>query len=187
MGLDMYMSRKIYIGGNYEHNEVTGTIDIQKKGQPIRITLNKVSEIVEQVGYWRKANAIHNWFVKNVQDGNDDCGEYEVSKQDVLKLLSECKKVMSSSKLVEGVIKNGEQLVGGVWVPIPEEGKNIENSEIAEKLLPTKSGFFFGGTDYDQYYYNDIKYTVELLEEIIAYEPADKDFFENSYYYSSSW
>lgn len=33
-----------------------------------------------RVGYWRKANAIHNFFVKSVQKGVDDCGTYEVSE-----------------------------------------------------------------------------------------------------------
>ena len=31
-------------------------------------------ETHEEVGYWRKANAIHGWFVRNVQNGKDDCG-----------------------------------------------------------------------------------------------------------------
>ena len=28
-----------------------------------------------QIASWRKANAIHKWFVDNVQDGVDDCGD----------------------------------------------------------------------------------------------------------------
>ena len=39
------------------------------------------------MGYWRKANAVHNWFVDNVQDGNDGCKHYWVSKEDLQKLL----------------------------------------------------------------------------------------------------
>ena len=40
------------------------------------------SRIIEQVGYWRKANQIHNWFVENVQDGEDDCCYHnEVTKE----------------------------------------------------------------------------------------------------------
>ena len=36
--------------------------------------------------YWRKANQIHNWMVKNVQSGTDDCGLYEVSITQIKKL-----------------------------------------------------------------------------------------------------
>ena len=34
-----------------------------------------------KVAYWRKANAIHGWFVDNIQDGVDDQNEYYVSKE----------------------------------------------------------------------------------------------------------
>ena len=39
--------------------------------------------------YWRKANQIHGWFVKNVQNNNDDCGLYEVSIDQIKKLRDE--------------------------------------------------------------------------------------------------
>ena len=37
--------------------------------------------------YWRKANQVHAWFVKNVQGGNDNCGEYYVSQNQLQELL----------------------------------------------------------------------------------------------------
>ena len=37
-------------------------------------------ELSVDVGYWRKANHIHAWFVKNCQDDKDDCKEYCVSE-----------------------------------------------------------------------------------------------------------
>lgn len=33
----------------------------------------------------------------------------------------------------------------------------LENHELAEELLPTMEGFFFGSTDYDEYYFEDIQ------------------------------
>jgi hypothetical protein len=47
-------------------------------------------------------------------------------------------------------------------------------------LLPSTSGFFFGNTEYDEWYYNDIQNTIEILEKALE----DKD---GEYYYSSSW
>ena len=43
--------------------------------------------IFTEVAYWRKFNALHGWFVKNCQNGVDDCGYYEVTKEDLEKLL----------------------------------------------------------------------------------------------------
>ena len=51
--------------------------------------------IFEQVGYWRKANAIHRWFVENVQDGDDDCGTYEVNKEQLEELKALCESVLN--------------------------------------------------------------------------------------------
>ena len=38
------------------------------------------------IGYWRKANAIHKWFVDNVQEGTDNCGNYYVSREQLSEL-----------------------------------------------------------------------------------------------------
>lgn len=48
-----------------------------------------------EVGYWRKANAIHGWIVKNVQNGVDDCGEYYFPKEKIQELLETCQKALA--------------------------------------------------------------------------------------------
>ena len=106
--------------------------------------------IVEEVGYWRKANQIHQWFVDNVQGGVDDCRDAYVERDKLQELLNICK-IVSIDK------------------------------DKAEQLLPTASGFFFGGTEYDEWYYQDIQSTIEILEEALSDEEADH--FE----YHSSW
>lgn len=47
-----------------------------------------------------------------------------------------------------------------------------DNSK-AKELLPTTDGFFFGSTDYDEWYFEGLEYTVHLLEEVIKF--IDKD------------
>jgi hypothetical protein len=54
------------------------------------------------------------------------------------------------------------------------------NPEQAESLLPAGSGFFFGGDEYDEWYFDKIEYTIEVLKEALSDDDA-------SYYYSSSW
>lgn len=111
----------------------------------------EVSEIVFNVAYWRKANAIHKWFVDNVQDGNDD-GQQSYIEIDQLKTLLET--VMNV----------------------------LDNHSLATTLLPTQTGFFFGGTEYDEYYIMSLEETKEQLKTII-------DNHENNYeyYYGASW
>lgn len=161
MGLDMFLEKRIYIGANYEHSKIKGKIQLTKGEEetPIKIDLSKVTYIVERAAYWRKANAIHQWFVDNIQDGEDKCKEYYVDLKKIKKLVKLCKKVLKRAKVENGVITNSEEL---------------------EDLLPTQKGFFFGSTNYDQWYLEYVKDTIEQLKPLL-------DVVDGDFYYQSSW
>lgn len=137
-----------------------------------------------EVAYWRKANQIHNWFVKNVQNGLDDCGYYEVSITKLKELKEICDKILKEVMLTPGKItmyktydNDKEQ-----WINKYGNGMVIANKETCEELLPTTEGFFFGSTDYDSYYLNDIKDTSKMLDKIINETKEDEELE-----YHSSW
>lgn len=58
-------------------------------------TGKRIKEVSVEAGYWRKANAIHAWFVENVQNGDDDCREYEVSDEQLQELLAIVEQVLA--------------------------------------------------------------------------------------------
>ena len=62
----------------------------------------------------------------------------------------------------------------------------IEDPSKGEELLPTRSGFFFGGTEYDEYYMNSIEHTINILEEVLS-EVNERGYLHGEIYYSSSW
>ncbi len=150
MGLDMYLEKRTYVKQwDHQSAEEKHEVVVTKGGQPTNIDPKKVKYIIEEAGYWRKANQIHRWFVENVQNGIDNCGDYYVGSEKLTELLELCKKVEADHSL-------------------------------AEELLPSASGFFFGGTEYDEWYFEDIKNTIAILEEALADKHGD-------FYYSSSW
>ena len=120
------------------------------------------------IAYWRKANAVHRWFVENVQGGNDDCGTYEVSVEQLRELRDTVDKVLNSTRLVKGQVKNGGMYVGNEFVDCISDGLVLEDTTVAKELLPTQGGFFFGGTDYDQWYWEDLQYTKDVLDVILG-------------------
>lgn len=122
-------------------------------------------EADEDVGYWRKANHIHNWFVENVQNGNDDCGYYEVTKDKLLELLNIANKIFKMKTKIKE-IKIAQKAI-----------------KIAQKELPTKSGFFFGGLEYDEYYFDSLNETIQIIEKVLA----ETDFNIQKIIYHSSW
>lgn len=109
--------------------------------------------IFQNCGYWRKANAIHAWFVENVQNGVDDCAMYEVTYDQLESLKIACLQVLSAT---------------------PEEYAAI---------LPTQGGFFFGSTDYDEDYLEEIQNTIRMIDTVLA----ETDWEKETVIYSSSW
>jgi hypothetical protein len=190
MGLDMYLdkcNRKAWGFKDLDIDEIKeNKPNLYNEIKPYLHERGKYihwESIFEEVGYWRKANAIHKWFVDNVQNEVDDCGYYEVSKEQLEELLDICIKVRDGSKIVKGWIQNGETYKDGKWLPCMEEGEYIENPEVAEELLPTQGGFFFGSTSYDQWYMEDITDTIDILTKVLETTDFDREIIS----YHSSW
>ena len=150
MGLDMYLKAQKYASENLSPELYSKVLDAVNVDVLPRKELPSV-EVNVGVAYWRKANAIHQWFVDNCQDGTDDCRPAYVSREQLEELLNLAKQVKADPSL-------------------------------ASELLPTSSGFFFGSTEYDEYYMQDIDNTIEQLEQVLTTTSNDW-YFE----YQSSW
>jgi hypothetical protein len=84
----------------------------------------KNQEEFSEVGYWRKSNQIREYFASYIpEQANENIDELIVTES----MIDELENRILSCLL-------------------------SESTEVAEDLLPTSSGFFFGGTDYDHYY-----------------------------------
>jgi hypothetical protein len=155
MGLDMYLYANKYISkaewrGEEASKQFDEIVKIMQADEFIRKDLPSGS-VNFQVAYWRKANQIHKWFVNNVQDGEDDCREYSVDREQLQKLLDTCKKVKADGSL-------------------------------ADEYLPPSEGFFFGSNEIDEWYWQDIDSTIEMLTDTLTHTPEDYGFT-----YQSSW
>jgi hypothetical protein len=158
MGLDQYLYAKKYTCSNNLENETWKKMNadflklkkvIGKDAKYLDKGLPSIS-LQMKIGYWRKANAIHQWFVDNCQKGEDDCRDAYVSREQL------------------------EELLGVVKEVLADHSK-------AEELLPTQQGFFFGSTEYDEYYFQDLELTKKILKNALSM-PKEWDFG-----YQSSW
>lgn len=168
MGLDMYVhSAKLMseINGEflpYEYNNWKSD----------EFGRSNTVEIRRNVAYWRKANAIHRWFVDNVQGGHDDCDSHFVSTEKLAKIVDICERILSAQGLEAESFKCYPTLENDFCL-------NDEAKKIAEEELPTQDGYFFGETAYGEYYVWDLVLTVQQLKPYVG---SEMDF-----YYSSSW
>jgi len=143
MGLDMYLNAKRFLWYNEEALAATVAQAFPE------IKDRRVKEVIVEAMYWRKSNQIHKWFVDNVQEGVDDCGHYDVSREKLEELRQLILKVLDT--------------------------KNAT-------LLPPQEGFFFGSNTVDQYYWEDLRDTMEKLDKVLA------DFTDSwDFEYHSSW
>ncbi len=185
MGLDMYLHKRTYVK-NWNHTPKGSEyqITITRGGKEVaktEIDPDNIIYTIQEAGYWRKANAIHRWFVENVQDGEDDCKQYCVSVEKLKQLLDTVNQVLAASELVDGTVVNGYTFgKDGNKTPITEAGKVIKDPSTAQRLLPTQTGFFFGSTEYDQWYIHDLQHTKQIIEDALQ-DPSGE------YEYGSSW
>ena len=165
MGLDMYLSARKHINkvnwnkldhdSSAKYSEATEPqwFDVvNAAGLDTLVDIESIYgvDVSVNVAYWRKVNSVHAWFVNNVQQGEDNCGEYYVSHEKLKELARTC------------------------TLAITNKDPN---------LIPPQAGFFFGGTDIDEWYWKDLMDTVEQLQRLFD----RPDFDRLSFYYQSSW
>lgn len=93
------------------------------------------------IAYWRKANAIHAWFVRTQADGVDECQKISVHLPALKELRDTCVRIIEAGATQEAAEEHG---------------------------LPTQGGFFFGSTSYNEWYKSDLEDTVKQLDAILA-------------------
>ena len=124
----------------------------------------------EEVGYWRNADAIHDWFIENVQKGNDDCKTYVVPRLKLQELKDTCEKVLKS--LEEGGFTIHKEKD---WEDKDIDVTIYQNTKLAEKLLPTCER-------YDNIYKEDLEHTIEICNWCLS-----QDIPNSKFYYCSWW
>lgn len=90
------------------------------------------------VAYWRKANAIHRWFVEHVQGGHDECGSTPVTREQLEQLIDVCQRVLDWQHLA------------------------------VDLLPTSDAGAFWGRQDYGERYFDHVANTIQQLNRALA-------------------
>lgn len=157
MGLDMYIKRCAKTEHTVEElEEIDNEPDIWKPECAPFLPLRKYEfltncySIFHEAAYWRKFNALHGWFVDNVQDGVDECQMTELCEADLLLLLAD--------------------ITAAIDTQDPD-------------IVPPVGGFFFGTTEVDQYYWEQMNEAKDTITELLEKTNWDKE----RLFYRSSW
>jgi hypothetical protein len=162
MGLDSYLYKKTYVE-NWEHTpeDRRYSVSVKKGGLKCNIKPERICYIIEQVGYWRKFNALHNYIVNTFASGEDNCQQISLDEDDlrnILNTLQEAKYILDS-----------------------DASDEVKSDKLSD-VFPTAEGFFFGATEYGDYYAECVDDTILLLTDLLDEFGELPDF-----YYQASW
>lgn len=145
MGLDMTLRAELSLS-KYRDKDNTLMNAIQEAASPYGLSDYLPERVTFTLIQWRKANAIHQWFVTNTQGGVDKCQETFISIDQLKDLKRVCEQVLDAG---------------------------LDSQDLAD-LLPTTSGCFFGSTEYDEYYLGQVEYTLDKLNTLLS-DPRVED------------
>lgn len=108
----------------------------------------EIRNLSEEVCYWRKANQIRDWMVRHTDLDVNDNCEYVEVTADILEKLKE------------------------------DCSAVLSDHSLADKIMPTSSGFFFGDTKYDNWYFEDLRFTVDKINSILSHTDFNTEMIE---------
>lgn len=150
----------IFIEPDYEH--------YKKNAYDVVGEDNIVDNFYNNEFYWRKFNALHYWMVNNYDGDEDDCEAHRLSVEKFLEVYDILKKIVEIFPPEEEWEEIEEKFGNSDETYIYKEP--IITDELREKLdalLPPQSGFFFGSTHYDDWYFGHVKRTIKKFEPIV--------------------
>jgi hypothetical protein len=166
MGLDMYLNVSERIS-SHDYERTNGIVNytespryntvVEAVGMKVKDNI-AASVLVQYTAiYWRKANQIHNWFVNTLGGGVDECQVIPVSRENLVALHNRCGALLDT-----------------------------KSTELAMELLEPASGFFFGSTAIDEWYWQDIEETHKQLTELLD-EITEDNQYNYRIEYQASW
>lgn len=150
MGLDMYIKKVNRTDHTIEELEAIDNGDFtpdSKEAAPfLPLREYKYSKgcysIFHEAAYWRKFNALHNWFVQRVQDGVDECQTSPIDEDTLVDLLDDINAVLNGE-----VVEDLEPVSGFFF------GSTEKDEWYAESMLEAKDTIemLIKDTDFDKY------------------------------------
>lgn len=143
MGLDMYLKAEKFVSGHAHLKDAA--FDALKAAVGVAPDKNSPYYTVGvTIGYWRKANAIHGWFVDNVQDRRDECEETPVYREHLEQLRDTCRAVLEKPDSASTALPTR----GGCFFGSTEYGDGYKDDlkrtiEIVDRALALPSEWHF--------------------------------------------
>lgn len=160
-----------YFNDHFNEQDNDNCVNMYMGIEDIRELLNKLEVLrkkVKLVDGWtmsgRTSDRVKKGTEVDLVDGKKKKVE-DLAVGDVIKVASE--RCPSGQAVVRYTVadKDDEVLCSYNY---QERGKVVDNYKLCEDELPTEDGFFFGSTDYDEWYLENVDSAIEQLKKVVA-------------------
>ena len=185
MGLDIYFHKtKTSVAPSFRNNESIETFvkenrELKKSTIPTN-TINTINELVEnasveareQLVETIKPYCVYEFYLEDIKTCEKEklaklvdyiiegyCDAYDMYYRKVNFLYAFFAEALTDEQCV--VTKHDVETI------ISHCKEVLADHSLAEKLLPTQSGFFFGSTDYNEWYFKDVEYVLEQFTKYL--------------------
>ena len=94
MGLDIYLSKKTFIGAMFKSREITGTISLFISGKKIPIEFQRVSYVIEDIYHGSKTHWLYHWLEIELPESLGNAEDQEISEDLMDRLHDACIEVL---------------------------------------------------------------------------------------------
>jgi len=133
MGLDIYLSKKTFIGAMFNSSKVSGIISLTKHGKKIPIELRRVAYVIEDIYHGRKTYWLQDWLNHELLEAPANSEEREIDDDVVDRLHQACVEVLAHRNMTDFREVCKEKLHCSPKPEIGEEELNLFLDEV-EKL-----------------------------------------------------
>lgn len=191
MGLDMFLeARRSYSAYDYEElprkkqfRSLLTNLQVLDNCEPS----SPFATVTFTVGYWRKMNGVHGWFHRNCGTPDNDIS-FDVDREHLEKLKRDCAKALITKPekvavggpraIFLGEDNMAQSIMDSIAVESHREEFNDSNDD--DPLRPI-SGFFFGNTEKDDWYYDGLNQTIRICDRALALDKSWRFTYEASY------
>ena len=137
MGLDIYLSKRTFIGAMYRSSGISGIISLIKRGKQIPIQLERVAYVTEDIYHGNRTHWLFNWLKHELPEALNNSEEREISGDVMDRLHQVCVDVLAHRKMSDFREVCREKLCCSLKPDIREETKNIFIEEVEELAKAT--------------------------------------------------
>ena len=94
MGLDIYLSKKTFIGAMFDSRRIGGSINLFKREKKIPIKFRRLAYVIEDIYHGRKTHWLHHWLDIELPETLGNAEGQEISEDLIDRLHKACIEIL---------------------------------------------------------------------------------------------